>query len=110
MPRIDPHDVEQILETELDSASLMTFIGDAHSLVNRRCEPHTDDESALADVEAYLAAHLATSKEPRVSAISGAVTEVEMDASGDRYWHKAVMIDPTGRLNTPDRGYGVATT
>ncbi|AUX08917.1 hypothetical protein AArcSl_1286 [Halalkaliarchaeum desulfuricum] len=99
-----------MLETELDDSALMAFISDAHNVVNRRCEPHTDDEEALADVETYVAAHLATAKEPRVSATSGAVTDVELDADGDRYWHQAVLLDPTGRLDRPQRGYCVVTT
>lgn len=110
MTRIVPHDVEEVLETELDNTTLMAFIEDAHSVVNDRCAPHTDDDERLADVETYLAAHLATAKEPRVSSTAGAVTEVELDTEGDRYWHQAVLMDPTGRLDTPTRGYGTATT
>ena len=87
----------------------MAFISDANRVVNNRCEPHTDDEEALADVETYVAAHLATAKEPRVSRISGAVTDVQLENDGDRYWHQAVLIDPTGRLKADD-SYGVATT
>lgn len=110
MTRIAPHDVEEVLETELDKATLLAFIEDANSVVNDRCAPHTDDDEALAGVETYLAAHLATSKEPRVSSTSGAVTEVELDVDGDRYWHQAVLVDPTGRLDAPDRGFTVSTT
>jgi len=109
MPRIVPHDVAEVLETELDGADLSAFIADAHTIVNRRCQPYTDDEDALADVEAYLAAHIATAKEPRVSSTAGAVSEVELDTDADRYWYLAVMMDPTGRLNTPQRGYTVLT-
>ncbi|NGM69190.1 hypothetical protein G6M89_09250 [Natronolimnobius sp. AArcel1] len=110
MTRIAPHDVAEVLETELDDSALMAFISDANRVVNRRCEPHTDDDEALADVETYVAAHLATAKEPRVSATSHESVGVELDADGDRYWHQAVLIDPTGRLDRPERGYGVATT
>jgi len=107
MPRIAPHDVSEILETELDVGDLSAFIEDAHIVVNRRCQPFTDDESALADVETYLAAHLATAKEPRVSSTSGAVTEVNLDTDADRYWNRAMLLDPTGRLNAPQRGYSI---
>ena len=110
MPRIVPHDVAEVLETELDGAELSAFIDDAHSVVNRRCQPYTDDEQALADVETYLAAHIATAKEPRVSSTAGAVSEVVFDADADRYWHRALMLDPTGRLDTPQRGYSIFTT
>lgn len=109
MARIAPKDVSEILQTELDVADLSAFIEDAHIVVNRRCKPFTENESALADVETYLAAHLATAKEPRVSSTSGAVTQVKLDTDADRYWNRAMLLDPTGRLNTPHRGYSVYT-
>lgn len=110
MTRTSPHDVAEVLETELDDAELMAFISDAHSVVNRRCGEHTDDEDTLADVETYVAAHLATAKEPRVSSTSHESVDVELDTDGERYWHQAVLLDPTGQLDVPKRGYGVATT
>ena len=109
MPRIVPHDVSEVRETELDGADLSAFIADAHTIVNRRCQPYTDHEHALADVETYLAAHMATAKAPRVGSTAGGVAEVELDTESDRYWSPAVMVDPTGRLDTPQRGYTVLT-
>lgn len=105
MPRVAPHDVSEILETDLDSAELSTFISDAHSVVNQRCADHTDDEGALADVETYVAAHLATAKDPRVGTASHESVEVEYEVNADRYWRQAVLVDPTGRIDTPNRGY-----
>lgn len=110
MPRISPHDVEEVLETELGGAELSAFIADAHRLVEQRCTPYTDDEDALASVETYVAAHIATAKEPRVSRTSGAVTDVQLETDADRYWTTAMSLDPTDRLNRPQHGYGVYTT
>lgn len=110
MPRVAPHDVLEVLDTDMDSAVLSAFISDSHSVVNQRCAPYTDDESALADVETYVAAHLATTKDPRVSTASHESVEVEFEVDGDRYWRQAVLVDPTGRIDSPTRGYTVATT
>lgn len=110
MARITPHDVTEILETELEDVSLQAFISDANTVVERRCAPHTDDTDALADVEAYVAAHLATAKDPRVSVASHESVDVEFETDAHRYWEQAVLLDPTGRLDRPERGYGVATT
>lgn len=110
MARITPHDVAEVLETELNDAELTAFVSDANSVVNRRCAPHTDDDGALADVETYLAAHLATTKEPRVSGTSHESVDIELDTDGDRYWNRAVLMDPTGYLAHPETRYTVQTT
>jgi hypothetical protein len=110
MTQVTPHDVAEILETELESVTLQAFISDAHRIVERRCAPHTDDMDALGDVEAYVAAHLATAKDPRVSVASHESVDVEFETDAHRYWEQAVLLDPTGRLDNPTRGYGIATT
>ena len=110
MTRIAPHDVAEVLETDLDSAELTAFIEDAHRIVERRCAPFVDDTGELADVETYVAAHLATAKEPRVASASHESVDVDLDVSPDEYWHQALLIDPTGRLDIPNRGYTVVTT
>jgi len=110
MPRVTPHDVAEVLDTDLDSVELSTFVSDANTIVNKRCEPYTDDEGALADVETYLAAHLATTKEPEVSSLTHQNVRVDLDIDSKRYWNKAVMLDPTGRLDKPDRGYSTFST
>ena len=110
MARITPHDVAEILDTELEDVSLQAFVSDAHRVVEQRCAPHTDDADALGDVEAYVAAHLATAKDPRVNMASHESVDVEFETDPHRYWQHAVLLDPTGRLDRPDHGYGVATT
>ncbi len=110
MTRISPKDVAEVLDTELESSALMAFVSDAHNIVNSRCEPHSDDEEMLAAVETYLAAHLATAKEPRVSSTSGTAVDVELETDAERYWNQAVLMDDTGRLAKPSGGYPVCTT
>ena len=110
MTRVTPHDVAEVLETELVEVELSAFIADANMVVDQRCAGHTDDEDALATVETYVAAHLATTKEPRVGSTSHESVDVDLDTDGNRYWHRAVLLDPTGRLATSPHGHTVATT
>lgn len=84
-------------------------VEDAHRIVEQRCGPYTDDEDALATVETYLAAHLATAKDTRVSQGSHGGIQVTYEASGERYWYKAVLADPTNRLARPG-GYATFST
>jgi hypothetical protein len=109
MARISYHDVSEIFETDLDESTLLAFIEDAHQIVEERCAPHTSDEGALASVETYLAAHLATSKDPRVKSASHAGVDVEYSGNSDNYWHQAVLADPTNRIARPN-GYTTLTT
>lgn len=108
--RITTADVGEILDSELSEEAIHAFIEDAHSVVNNRIAPYTDDSDALAAVETYVAAHLATSKEPRVQAASHESVSFEYaEEQGQKYWHKAILLDPTGRLARPN-GYPVVST
>lgn len=110
MARITVADVREVLDTELDDDTLMAFAEDAHRVVNQRVAPYSDDSAALAAVETYLAAHLATSKEPRIQSGSHESVDFEYpEGQGQKYWHDAIMMDPTGRLARPS-GYPVHTT
>lgn len=108
--RITTTDVREIIDVDVDEPSLQAFIEDAHIVVNNRIAPYTDDRSALAGVETHLAAHIASSKDPRVSSASHESVEFEYAGEqGQRHWHTAIMIDPTGRLARPN-GYPVYST
>ncbi|NHX41389.1 MULTISPECIES: hypothetical protein [Haloarcula] len=109
MSRINYHDVAEIFETDLSESDLIAFVEDAHRIVENRCSAHTSDEDALAAVETYLAAHLASSKDPRVQSASHESVDIEYNAGGDRYWHRAVLADPTNRLARPN-GFTTLTT
>ena len=109
MARINYYDVAEVLETDLDEAELEAFVADAHLIVEDRIADYCDDEGALAAVETYLAAHLSTSKDPRVESVSHEGVDAELGTTGDRYWHQAVLLDPTNRLARPG-GFPIATT
>jgi hypothetical protein len=109
MSRTTYHDVREVLETDLPEADLMAFIEDAHRIVEARCADHTSDTGALSAVETYLAAHLATSKDPRVETASHEGVDVEFETDANRYWHDAVLQDPTNRLARPN-GFTTLTT
>ena len=109
MTRINHYDVSEVLETDLNEAALEAFIDDAHRIVEDRIAEHCDSEGDLAAVETYLAAHLATSKDPRVESVSHEGVDAELGTDGDRYWHQALLLDPTNRLARPG-GFPIATT
>lgn len=109
MPRITTADVEEITDTDVSEESIHAVIEDAHTVVNNRIAQYTDDSGALAAVETYLAAHLLTSKEPRVQAASHEGVSFEYaEGEGQTFWHQAILMDPTGRLARPN-GYPVYT-
>jgi len=108
--RITTADVKEIADLDVSEESIHAFIEDAHTVVNNRIAPYTDDSDALAAVETYLTAHLATSKEPRVQSASHESVSFEYaEEQGQKYWHQAILMDPTGRLARPN-GYPVYST
>lgn len=108
--RITTADVREVLETDVPNEDLHAFIEDAHLVVNNRIAPYTDDSNALAAVETYLTAHLVTTREPRVASASHESVSFEYSTdTGQAYWHKAILVDPTGRLARPN-GYPVYST
>lgn len=109
MSRTTYHDVNEILETSLTEAELIAFVEDAHRIIENRCASYSTDDDALASAETYLAAHLATTKDPRVKSASHAGADIEYDTNGNRYWHQAVLLDPSNRLARPS-GYSIKTT
>lgn len=113
MARIEPEDIEEVIDLELPPSDVQAFIDDAHRIIQRRCAPYaTDaDQADLAATETYLAAHLLTSKSPQVTSTSaeGMSVDYARDGSGNDYWHKAILTDPTGRLARPD-GWNVFST
>jgi len=113
MARIEPEDIEEVADIDLGPSDVQGFIDDAHRVVQRRCAPHASDadQKDLATTEVYLAAHLMVSKSPQVSSVSAETMNVSyaIDPEGEDYWHRALLVDPTGRLARPD-GWNVYST
>lgn len=111
MARISPEDIDEIMDTEgISRQTLEAFAEDAHRVVEERCAPHTRDTDALIAVETYLAAHLACSKEPRIQSTSHESVSIEYaEEQAYKFWHRAILLDPTSRLSRPN-GYPVYTT
>lgn len=109
MARISPQDVDEILDNDIPQPVLEAFVEDAHSVVEERCSPYTSDTNALASVETYLAAHFATTKEPRIQSTSHESVSFEYaEQQGHKFWERAVLLDPTSRLARPS-GWPVHT-
>lgn len=111
MARIEPEDIEEVLDIDLPPSDVQSFIDDAHRIIQRRCAPYAsdEDEADLAMTEVYLGAHLLTSKSPQIRSTSAEGLSASYAVSEDDYWHKALLADPTGRLARPD-GWNVFST
>lgn len=113
MARAEPEDLEEVVDFDLTPTDVQAFIDDAHRVIQRRCAPYAGDseQAELSTTEVYLAAHLLTSKSPQVSSTSAETMNVSyaIDPEGEDYWHRALLVDPTGRLARPD-GWNVYST
>lgn len=113
MARITPEDVDEVTDVDLQASDVQAFCDDAHAIVQQRVAPYadTDDQSDLARVETYLAAHMLTAKSPIIKSTSSDAISASYDTSGDgsEYWNRAILSDPTGRLARPE-GWPVAST
>lgn len=102
MPRVTASEVQEILDTSLDTTSLDAHI-EAASLEVDDIED-TDPSLAsdrLAAIEKYLAAHIATAQDQRASSQSGESRSVsyseEMSSS---FLETATRLDPTGTVGS----------
>jgi len=112
MARIEPEDVEEVTDIDLEPTDVQAFVDDAHRIVQRRCAPYVSEDlhEDLATTEVYLAAHLLTSKSPQIQSTSAGVgVNVSYVTRDEDFWHKAILADPSGRLARPD-GWSVMST
>lgn len=105
MARATIDDVLSIADFEgLTASELQVFIDDASAHVTEKLGSNTT-EANLKIVEKWLAAHLASMKEQRISksrigdtefTYEGAFSESGLNST--RYGQMAIALDPTGRL------------
>lgn len=106
MPLINPDDVRQILDTDLDNSTLLVYIQAADQLVQAVYDGVTDVSSAQKkEIERWLTAHLvASTREPQVQGVKA--TDVTVQYQGltgkglesTHYGQGALALDTTGRL------------
>lgn len=103
MPRTTPELVGGIIEVD-PSIPLTPFIETSSHIVTKWCAPHSSDNVELELTERYLAAHLYTLRDPRVtqegveSIVASYQSKVDLGLDTSHYGQSAKYIDSTGRL------------
>lgn len=104
-------DVEEIFHTNLETSSLEHHINLAASMV--------DDVEEVADssvpdrkfrqIEQYLAAHVASAQDPRVtsSSVGDSSFNYLQPSEVTRYWNLANSLDPTGIIGMDTKQVGI---
>lgn len=95
-----PSDVQEIMDTSLDTTSLQAHIDaskyDVQDVAD--LDPSIADER-LTDLHKYLAAHYASSQEKRLSSQSGESRSLSYSSEdSSNYLEAAIRIDPTGLI------------
>lgn len=99
-PEPTPNDVQDVLDTTLDTESLQAHIdASSHDIKDIELADPTISDDRLTDMHKYYAAHFASSQEQRLSSQSGESRSLSYatDESAD-YLEIAQRIDPTGEL------------
>lgn len=108
-PRTNRSDVREIFDTDLSNDALDAWIDTAHNVVQKQLADTADGDEVgskvLEELEKYLAAHLASSQDPRVATetVGDAEFEYQRDPNQTDYWSVVVTLDPTGRLAGANR-------
>ncbi len=107
--RVLPADIREILDTELSDASLRAFISAANMTINRILLNSTYTEDELFEIERWLSAHFAVSREKPVSSESalGASESysisVAMGLDGSFYGQQVKILETEGILAGRER-------
>lgn len=92
-------EVIALLDMDLELEDVTPFLTAAHMLVDAKCAPAGYTDLQLATIEAWLAAHLACTKDPQISKekTGGSDTtydgKTEMGLSGTRYGQQVKLLD-----------------
>lgn len=115
MARVQPEEVEGIAEFgDITGTDLQPFIDDAHTIVQTRVQDAVD-EKMLPQVEKWLAAHLASMREKRVS--TEAIGQSELSFEGEsglglrntRYGQQVLIMVPRNVLANASGSHYVRT-
>lgn len=100
MARTDSSAVTVILETNLTTAQIDAFIATANAWVDQHLTGKGLGSTLLTEIEKYLAAGFATSREPLLkNATIGDVSETYL-RDENPYLAIAARLDPTGTVET----------
>jgi hypothetical protein len=107
MPRTQPADVQDVLDTSLDDAALEAFIGVATEVVDDVADADPSiPESKLTKIERFYAAYLASAGDPRADSQSGSSRSIsfrDVDGAGNAsHLQVATTMDPTGIVRSAE--------
>lgn len=93
-------DVQDLLDTDLTASEIGPFLTAAQRFVTDRLEDEDIADATLTEIEKYLAAHIVTARDPRLTeAQRGDVRDrYQRDAETSEYLKIAIMLDTTGAL------------
>lgn len=93
-------DVQDLLDTDLTTSEIDPFLTAAQRFVTDRLEGEGVANATLTEIEKYLAAHIVTARDPRLTeAERDEIRDVyQRDAETSEYLKIAIMLDPTGEL------------
>ena len=110
MPRASVAAVDELFESDLDDATLQSWLEIAATHVDDIAAADASVSSArLEQIETLLAAHLASAQDQRLESgerQSASVTyqgETGMGIQGTKYGQQAAALDPTGTLQAMDK-------
>lgn len=108
MARVGADELKEIFETDLSDPKLETFINAASILVDNRLSGRGVASATLKEIERFIAAHLASVSDSRVTKQSVGEASATLEArvrSDSRqglemtfYGQSAMALDPTGQL------------
>jgi len=100
MARTDETLVATVIETSLTSEQINAFIDSASLWVDGNLVGRGLSASLLAEIEKYLACHLITLRDPRLSStkVSDVAETYQRDTQITEYLKAAAALDPTGRV------------
>lgn len=102
--RTTASDVKEIFETDLAETELNHHINAAAELVDEIDSAGSLSSQRLTLIEEYLAAHIASTQDPRVSDVSVGDSSFTYKGSQEMtdYWETAAQLDKTGTLDESD--------
>lgn len=111
MARVTAEEVAAICETSLSEEQVEAFIATATVIVDAYLEDEGLSDDLLEQIELWLAAHLLSARDPRVSEVAEQELRVRyasgrlgLGLDGTFYGQQVMLLDYTGRLR--DLGQG----
>jgi hypothetical protein len=106
--RVGAADVTAIIDTTLTEPQVDAFIEAAHQIVEHNLSGSSLSTKLLVEIERYIAAHLITLRDPRVSSEGADGLSFRYQGTtgeglrASHYGQTAITLDPTGTLAALD--------